>query len=48
LFSTLGVSPIAGRVFTQDEDHPNTPGVAVISTSSGSSVSVQARTRLAR
>jgi putative ABC transport system permease protein len=31
LFSTLGVSPIAGRVFTQDEDHPNTPGVAVIS-----------------
>jgi predicted permease len=31
LFSALGVSPIAGRVFTQDEDRANAPGVAVIS-----------------
>ena len=30
LFSTLGVSPIRGRVFTEAEDVPNGPNVAVI------------------
>jgi len=30
-FSVFGVTPVAGRTFTQDEDRPNGPAVAVIS-----------------
>jgi predicted permease len=31
LFSTLGVSPVIGRTFSPDEDHPGSPQVAVLS-----------------
>jgi predicted permease len=31
LFSTLGISPVRGRVFRPDEDRPGAPAVAIIS-----------------
>jgi putative ABC transport system permease protein len=31
MFRVLGASPIAGRTFTAEEDHPGGPGVAVLS-----------------